>query len=139
MAEVTYVEDPAALRWFLGWEGPPGQDFTRRLRTLAYRHRTGAPKRTGRMAGEGDYRRMGSDPPRYLEAASGVRPGTHGQVGYADYQAWGTRPHIIVARRARALRFYWPVVGKVVYRRSVMHPGTAANPFLTRHLNEFVR
>lgn len=44
----------------------------------------------------------------------------------------GSRPHIIRARRRKALRFV--VNGKVVYRRSVMHPGTRGSGFLTRSL-----
>lgn len=40
----------------------------------------------------------------------------------------GTGPHIIKARRKRALRF--EVGGKVVFARSVRHPGTQARPWL---------
>ena len=46
----------------------------------------------------------------------------------------GTRPHTIVPRRARMLRFYWPKVGRVVFARSVQHPGTQANQFYRRAL-----
>lgn len=35
----------------------------------------------------------------------------------------GARPHVIRARRAKMMRFYWPKVGRVVYFRSVNHPG----------------
>lgn len=44
----------------------------------------------------------------------------------------GTRPHIIVPRRAKALRFI--VGGDVVFTRRVRHPGTRANNFLGRAL-----
>ena len=44
----------------------------------------------------------------------------------------GSRPHVIRARRRKALRF--TVNGKVVFRRSVMHPGTRGSGFLTRSL-----
>lgn len=44
----------------------------------------------------------------------------------------GTRPHTIVAVRARALHFYWEKVGREVYFRRVFHPGTKANPFIMR-------
>lgn len=40
----------------------------------------------------------------------------------AAHQEYGTRPHRIVARRARALRFWSG--GAVVFRESVEHPGT---------------
>lgn len=51
---------------------------------------------------------------------------------YAMYVARGTRPHIIRARRAKALRFYWR--GKVQFRRSVRHPGTKPNGYLVAAL-----
>lgn len=37
---------------------------------------------------------------------------------------YGSAPHIIRAKFAKTLRFYWPVVGRVVYPFSVEHPGT---------------
>lgn len=46
----------------------------------------------------------------------------------------GSRPHVIRARRRKALRFV--VNGKVVFRRSVMHPGTRGSGFLTRSLHD---
>lgn len=137
MSNVTYVPDIAALRLFLSWEGPPGRDFERRMRTLAFRQQQAAPKRTGRLAGKIEPKRMQSDFGRYLEGACGVQPGLNGQRGYALYQAQGTRPHVITAKRARALRFV--VAGRVVYARRVQHPGTRPNPFLITHLAEFVR
>jgi hypothetical protein len=44
----------------------------------------------------------------------------------------GSRPHVIRARRRKALRFV--VNGRVMFRRSVMHPGTRGSGFLTRSL-----
>lgn len=134
---VIYVEDPLALRAFLSWEGPPGRDFERRMRTLEFRQTSEAPRRTGRMAGQISTRRMQSDFGRYLEGAVGVNPGTRGQHGYAEIVSSGSRPHIITPRTARALRFV--IAGRVIYTRRVQHPGTRPNPYLTRHLNEFVR
>ena len=136
MASVTYVEDVLALREFLSWEGPPGLDFQRRMRTLLVRQVQEAPRRTGRMANALADRRMQSDFGRYLEGAVGVNPGTGGQRGYAQIVTSGSRPHVIQARTAKALRFV--VGGRVVYTRRVQHPGTRPNPYLTRHLNEFV-
>lgn len=137
MASITYVEDIAALREFLSWEGPPGRDFERRMRTLAFRQRSEAPLRTGKLAGQVEPRRMQSDFGRYLEGAAGVNPGQGGQRGYALYQSEGTRPHIIQAKRGKSLRFV--VAGRTVFARRVQHPGTRPNPYLTRHLAEFVR
>jgi len=41
-----------------------------------------------------------------------------------DYIIGGTRPHPIVARRAKALHFYWDRLGREVFFKSVQHPGT---------------
>jgi hypothetical protein len=49
--------------------------------------------------------------------------------GATQFLEKGTRPHIIRARRAAALRF--EMGGRVVFARSVHHPGTRARPFLT--------
>lgn len=48
----------------------------------------------------------------------------------------GTRPHIIMARRAQTLRF--KSRGKIVYAKIVQHPGTRANRFLTDSLHKVV-
>lgn len=137
MARVTYVEDPAAMRAFLGWDGPAGVDFTRRMNTLVTRQLQDAPRRSGRMAAEINTRRMQSDPGKFLEGAVGVNPGGRGQSGYANYVTSGTRPHVILPKRGKALKFM--IAGKAVFARRVNHPGTRPNPYLTRHLNEFVR
>jgi len=50
--------------------------------------------------------------------------------GYALPIEYGARPHPIVARRARFLRFYWPKVGRVVFFRRVSHPGNKPYKFL---------
>jgi len=44
------------------------------------------------------------------------------EAPYAGYVEYGTRPHLIRARRARALRF--ELDGDLVYVRYVRHPGT---------------
>lgn len=134
---VTYVEDVLALREFLSWTGPPGRDFERRMKTLAYRQQSDAPRRTGKMAGQITQTRMQSDFGRYLAGAAGVNPGDRGQRGYAGIVSSGSRPHVIQPRRGKALRFV--VGGQVVYARRVNHPGTRPDPYLTRFLSEFVR
>lgn len=47
---------------------------------------------------------------------------------YSRYVHDGTRPHAIVPRRARALRF--EVGGRVVFAHRVWHPGYRGNPYL---------
>jgi len=51
----------------------------------------------------------------------------------ARFLEYGTRPHIIAARNAGTLAFR--VNGQMVFRRSVMHPGTSERPFM-RHARE---
>lgn len=43
----------------------------------------------------------------------------------------GTEPHIIAARNAPRLVFYWSVAGRVVAFTQVNHPGTRPNRYLT--------
>jgi hypothetical protein len=55
-------------------------------------------------------------------------------VKYALFHHEGTQPHIIRARRAPRLVFYWPKAGRVVAFPQVNHPGTKPNRFLTNAL-----
>lgn len=56
---------------------------------------------------------------------------------YAGFIEYGTRPHIIRAKRAKALRFIQR--GKVVFRKWVRHPGTRPYQFLYRATNSAAR
>lgn len=82
-----------------------------------------APKRTGALARSIGYTTRQTGP----NSVSGTVQAT---AKHAVFVAEGTRPHLIVPRRARFLRFV--VGGRVVYARVVRHPGTRANPFLKR-------
>lgn len=90
------------------------------------RMRVTAPKRTGRMANS-------------LKMTMRVRRTS--VVGiitaspkYTVPVHEGTRPHIIRARRKRALKFHGR--NGVVIVKSVQHPGTKARPFMFRSLVE---
>lgn len=76
-------------------------------------HKTGALQRSVRM----DYHPIGVT----------IYP----IMSYAGYIVTGTRPHIIEARRARALRFVGRD-GKIHFAKRVMHTGTVANDYVTR-------
>lgn len=54
------------------------------------------------------------------------------RMQYTMFEHDGTNPHIIRARRKKSLRF--TVGGKVVFRKSVRHPGTTGTHFLTKSL-----
>ena len=60
-------------------------------------------------------------------------------VPYAEPQAYGARPHVITARSASTLRFYWPKAGKIVYFKSVNHPGNQPNKWWDNWLKEAPR
>lgn len=62
-------------------------------------------------------------------SARGVTVTATVDTDYAVYVSEGTRPHVIAARNAQALRFTWN--GRVVYFKSVNHPGTRPNPWWT--------
>lgn len=47
---------------------------------------------------------------------------------YSRFVHDGSRPHVIVPRRARALRF--TIGGRVVFSKRVFHPGYRGNPYL---------
>ena len=57
---------------------------------------------------------------------------------YAIFVHKGTVPHIIKPKRHEYLKFTWKKLGKVVYAKSVNHPGTVANDFMLRALKKAV-
>lgn len=59
------------------------------------------------------------------------------QTEYATFHHEGTKPHIIIPRTAKALRF--TIGNQVVFAKRVVHPGTKPNRFLTDALREVVR
>lgn len=52
------------------------------------------------------------------------------EIAYVHHE--GSRPHAIAARNGQALRF--SASGRMVYARSVLHPGTRPNRFLSDNL-----
>lgn len=48
----------------------------------------------------------------------------------------GTRPHVIEARIAKSLAFYWPKIGGMAYFKRVNHPGTKPYRFMEDTLAE---
>lgn len=56
--------------------------------------------------------------------------GSNSGIAYLHHE--GTRPHAISARNAQFLRF--SSRGRMVYARTVMHPGTKPNRFLTDNI-----
>lgn len=52
--------------------------------------------------------------------------GNDGPAWYAPLVEWGTRPHVILPRTGRYLRWVDPKTGRVTFARKVDHPGTPA-------------
>ena len=59
-----------------------------------------------------------------------VHIGSNDEIAYIHHE--GTRPHTISARNGKALRF--SNNGRMVYTRSVNHPGTLPNRYLSDNL-----
>lgn len=59
-------------------------------------------------------------------------------VPYALFHHEGTKPHIIKARKAKALRFTGRD-GRIVFRKQVSHPGTKPNRYLVDALRRVIR
>lgn len=76
---------------------------------------------------------------------SSVEPSGRGLKGVVEinhraaiFVTRGTRPHVIRARRARALRFQPRGQNGYIFRKSVQHPGNLPNDFLQRALRQVV-
>lgn len=88
-------------------------------------------RRSGKLSQHIDYTLMGDGKAIVLKV--GVVRGEQ-DVPYAKWLEGGSRPHQIVARNAKALR--WSSGGAAVFAKSVMHPGTPAFRFLRSSLQE---
>ncbi len=49
---------------------------------------------------------------------------------YAPFVSFGTAPHLILPRNAKALAFPGSVLGGLVFAARVMHPGVKSNPYI---------
>jgi len=71
----------------------------------------------------------------HLRNYTGQYVGLKASARHAYMHHEGTRRHVIRPTRAKALRFSQR--GVVVFRASVMHPGTKPNPYLSAQLIHF--
>ena len=92
----------------------------------AERARAEAPARTGALRNS-----IQAEPTTLV--GDTIRGGVRAAAEYGIFVHEGTKAHPIVARRAKALRFV--MNGRVVYAKSVQHPGTKPNRFFLRALN----
>ena len=90
-----------------------------------------APVRTGRL------RQSLKTEPVVMTGPNKGEGGISAQTPYAGFVRSGTRPHVIRPRNAQALRF--EVRGRIIFAKSVNHPGTKPNFFLERALDRVAR
>lgn len=127
----VFIVDRVEMNRFLSWAGPIGSDLRRRGRTLQFRATRSAGVRSGKLRLD-------------IETRESVRvDGLELSVGnwntkYARAHHEGSAPHEIVAKNAPMLKFYWAKKATWVSTKRVWHPGTKANPYLTRWLREAV-
>lgn len=86
------------------------------LRAVRYQKQE-APVRTGNL------RRT-----IHLESSDARQAVTVASARYAPAVEFGSRPHVIVPRRRKVLRF--SAGGRVVFTERVNHPGTKPRPFM---------
>jgi hypothetical protein len=60
-------------------------------------------------------------------------------TSYAKFVTSGTKPHVIMPKKAKMLHFYWPKVGSDVYLPKVNHPGNRPNPFMVDAMTFIMR
>jgi phage gpG-like protein len=124
------IEVPLQPGWdkeFKSRDGLVGKDLWRRAGRLLNAARRQARHRTGNLRAS-----MHRD---WITGKGGdlaVQVGSN--VSYARIHHDGSRPHVIRARNAKVLRFT-NRRGEVVFARSVNHPGTRPNRYLTDNLH----
>jgi hypothetical protein len=127
------VSTPLYDRFLNDQRGPVRIDLRRRMVRVSTQVVRTCPRRTGRLVST----------VRTDSGLDGRRPyeqlsiGRDGETDYLGYLLNGTRPHPIFPLNNRPnphLRFM--AGGVVVFARSVRHPGTRANNFLVRALDE---
>lgn len=117
-ADVVVEIDDAALAVFQGWEGPVGRSVERLARDTVFFQKVFGAKKTGAMVAGMHYTKGKWSRGIQFEAGS--------DVSYAAANDQGAKPHVIKAKNAPYLVFFWPKVGRVVAFKSVNHPGNKA-------------
>lgn len=120
-------DQPGFDEVFKSRNGVVGRDLQRR----ANRVRNAAVVQAGRKTGalKADIKVKWNTP----SPSGDLRMQVGSDVRHAQDHHDGTRPHVIRARNAKALRFI-NSAGEVVFAQSVHHPGTRPNRYLTDNL-----
>jgi hypothetical protein len=134
------IDESGFIAAFKTWGGMTGRFLDRRATDLQTKAVADAPVgQPGQGHTPGTLKSSITTYNTYEDTELCARVGTSpevdaGNIGYGYFVHEGTRPHTIIPKQAKALRFV--VGGRIVYATKVNHPGTAPNPYLARFLPE---
>lgn len=130
---VTVVMDPAPVAYIKLFypRSEPERYLRRQAEKVAILARTLAPRRTGLLASSIHVDQNRNEKGQY---AFGFKVGT--AVPYAGFVHDGTGPSIRTEPPGSAMKFHGTdaSAGEIVFSQVVRHPGTPAQPFLSRAL-----
>lgn len=124
MTVIVRINKPVLDHFLNAKSGTVGRWLEKRGEIIVAAARMQVGKRTGFLAGSIHARQSREPYGQKLVIGS--------ELNYALAHHEGTKPHIIVAKRAQMLRFH--AGGRVIYTRAVKHPGTRANRYLKDNL-----
>ena len=119
--------EPGQPQLFVMTDADIGRNLDKRASRVQMGMRFRVRRRTGKLMSTIRKHPGVSPTGQYVDILAGGRG-----ANYALIEEYGSRPHIIRARRRKMLRF--PSGGGVVFRRQVRHPGTTGTLFMTRSL-----
>ncbi len=118
---------PGEPRAFALTDGDIGRDLDRRASNVQIGMRFRVRVRSGTLLSTIRKNPGVAATGQYVDILAGGR-----KANYVLIEELGSPPHRISARNRKSLRFVWH--GQVVFRQSVMHPGTTGTHFMTRSL-----
>ena len=124
--EVVFIPNKAGLDYIAKQNGGDfGRFLASRAAAIVIAAKVQAPVKTGML--KASIRVHSHTRTSYGQA---VKVGS--DLSYALYVHEGTRPHVIIAKPGKMLRF--TSKGRVVYSREVVHPGIKPNRYLSDNL-----
>lgn len=120
-----FVLDEPVLTYFRSWSGTLGHSFGRLEKESVWRQKQLVHKRSGHLTADISSKRA-------TDTRGNLRFDAGSKLRYAAAYELGSRPHVIAAKHAPVLVFFWPKVGHVMHLQKVHHPGTRAYHHLTQ-------
>lgn len=121
---IVDIDDEKARRVFLKFTDVDAKKRAERVEKLA---KVEAPSKTGELR-----RQIRTSQSRDVQGRYSTGYDVTSNAPYSIFVIKGTRPHTITGNPL--LAFFWPKLGQNVVFRSVKHPGTQPNNFLSRAL-----